>query len=118
MLTRDDIIEVIDIRVEEVSVPEWGGNVCIKTLTGEELDYYQAGIVKMRGQTSEVNMLNMRAKLVALGVCNVEGKRLFSSDADVKILAAKSAAALNRLFMAIQRLNGLSDEEVEEISKN
>lgn len=117
MLTRDQIIDAVDIRVEEVSVPEWGGNVCIKTLTGEELDFYQAGIVKMRGQSSEVNMLNMRAKLVVLGVCDADGKRLFS-DADVKQLAAKSAAALNRLFMAIQRLNGLSDAEMEEISKN
>ena len=117
-LTREQILACQDIKIEEVQVPEWGGGVFVKSLTGKELDLYQDGIVKMRGKDVQgINYVNMRSKLVAMALCDAEGKRLFS-ETDVETLAAKSAGALNRVFLAAQRISGLDKTEVEDISKN
>lgn len=118
MLTRDQILGCQDIKIQEVPVPEWGGSVFVKSLTGKELDAYQAGIVKMRGDKVQgVNMDNMRARMCAMAICDADGKRLFS-DSDVELLAAKNSGALNRVFLVVQQLSGLTDEELKETSKN
>ena len=60
---------------------------------------------------------NIRAVLVAMAVVDEDGNRLFT-DKDVKALAKKSAAAMDRIFAETQKLNAVSDEDVEEMAKN
>jgi len=64
-----------------------------------------------------VNLANVRARLCAISIVDETGKRMFS-DEDVRALGRKSAAALDRVFAAAQRLSGLTDEDVEELAKN
>ena len=116
MLTRNDILEIKDIEVELVKVPEWGGDVYVKGMTGLERDTFEASIVEQRGKKSSVNMVNIRAKLAAQTVCDEDGKRLFT-DADVKKLGAKSAQALQRVFDVAQRLSGITETDVDELAK-
>ena len=42
ILTRDEILESEDLATETVSVPEWGGSVIVRALTGTERDAYEA----------------------------------------------------------------------------
>jgi len=117
ILTRDAILGAEDLPRELVEVPEWGGCVYVRALTGTERDAFEASVVEQRGKSTKMNLRNIRAKLVALTVVDEEGTRLFS-DADVKLLGQKSAAALDKLFEVAQRLSGLRDEDVEELAKN
>lgn len=39
-------------------------------------------------------------------------------EADVKALGRKSALALNRVFEVAQRINGLTEEDMEELAGN
>src|SRR3972149_10065229 len=105
ILTRDQILNAVDLSVESVDVPEWGGVVLVRTLTGEQRDAYEASIVRQNGRHTQFNLVNLRAKLVALCVVDQAGPRLFS-DADVKLLAQKSAAALPRGVGGAPRRNG------------
>ncbi len=116
-LTRDLILAAPDIRTEEVNVEEWGGSVLVRGLTGAERDAYEATVVTLRGKRRELNLANVRAKLCALCIVDDAGQRLFS-DADIAKLGEKSGAALQRVFKVAQQLSGLSDEDVEELSKN
>lgn len=116
-LTRDQILEANDIPQEEVDVPEWGGTVLVRGLTGEERDDFEGEVVQMRGKETRMNLKNFRAKLVARTIVNEEGERIFS-DSDVKALGKKSGLALQRVFEIAQRLSGLSDQDVEELVKN
>ena len=50
-------------------------------------------------------------------VCDENGKRIFK-DEDIPALGKKSAKALSLIFDKAQELNGLSDEDVEKLSKN
>lgn len=116
-LSRDAILNIEDLDYEDVEVPEWGGTVRVRGLTGSERDSYEASVMQRRGKRYELVMADARAKLVALVVVNEEGARLFS-DRDVKALGRKSAAALNRVFSVGQRLSGLTNEDIEELTEN
>jgi hypothetical protein len=115
-LSREAILQAQDIQIEEVQVPEWGGSVYVKGMTGTERDAFEMSIVRTKGKSTEINMNNIRAKLAASAICNEQGARLFT-DADVKALGGKSAAALQRVFEVAQRLSGIGDEDVKELAE-
>ena len=116
-LSRDAILQADDIQVEDVEIPEWGGMVRVRGMTGAQRDAFEASIVEQRGRKSRVNLKNLRARLVSLSIVDGEGNLIFSS-ADVQALGRKSAAGLQRVFNAAQRLSGLSDEDIEELTGN
>lgn len=116
-LTKDQILAVDDTQYEDVPVPEWGGTVRVKSLTGKERDGLEASLIVGKGKNSNVNLNNLRAKLVARTIVDEDGKHIFS-DEDITALGAKSAAALNRAYEVAQRLSGITQEDVEELTKN
>jgi hypothetical protein len=118
LLTRELILAKKNLRSEIVSVPEWGGDVRVRELTGSERDRYEAALVKMqKGGATDLTMDNARARLVALSVVDNAGARLFR-EADVIALGNLSAAALSRVFDVAARLSKISAEDLEELSKN
>lgn len=117
LLTRDAILQAQDLPTEDVEVPEWGGTVRVRALTGAERDAFEQSIVEQKGKSTKMNLQNLRAKLVALTVVDEEGNRIFN-DADAKLLGQKSALALNRVFEVAQKLSGLTPADVEELTKN
>lgn len=117
LLSREQILQAEDLVYEDVEVPEWGGTVRVRGLTGAERDQFEASIVSLNGRQSKVDTRNVRAKLAALTIIDEDGKRLFT-DQDVRQLGLKSAAALDRVFDVAQRLSGLSDQDIEELAEN
>ena len=117
-LSRDQILQADDIKKESVNIPQWGGEVWVKGLTGAERDAFEISIMEFReGKKPKMVLENMRAKLCAMTVCDEKGNRIFKDD-DVLALGKKSAKALSLIFDKAQELNGLSDEDVEKLSKN
>jgi hypothetical protein len=114
ILTKDAILNADDLQTETVSVPEWGGEVIVKTLTGMERDEFENSIL---GDTEKPDITNVRAKAVALSVVDQSGDRLFSPE-DVLKLGKKNGRALDRIFAVVQRLNGLRKKDMEELIKN
>lgn len=125
LLSKDQILSAQDLDKELVHVPEWGGHIYVRALTGAERDAFEASLISersvQRGRRQETirssNFQNLRARLCALTICDENGERLFS-DSDVKELGRKSATALTRVFEVAQRLSGLSDQDVEELAGN
>jgi hypothetical protein len=118
LLTKDQILEASDLKTTEVEVPEWGGSVMVRTMTGSDRDAFEATLITtLEDGTRKPNMANMRTKLVALTLVGSDGSLLFSVD-DVERLALKSAAALERVFDAAQTLNGLGAKAEAEAVKN
>ena len=111
MLTREQILGSNDLPSETVDVPEWGGQVSVRTMTGIDRDAFETTLVGKEGKLD-----NVRARLVALTVCDKSGARLFG-DEDVAALGGKSAKALDRVFSVAQRLNGIGAEQVD-VAKN
>lgn len=116
-LSRDQILAVEDRLVREVDVPEWGGAVLVKALSGEERDAFEASLTVRRpaiygpnkGQMETLpDNSNIHAKLVARSIVDADGARVFS-DADIIEVGKKSSGALQRVWDVAAELSGLSD---------
>jgi hypothetical protein len=115
-LTRDDILGADDLKTESVKVPEWGGIVIVRELTGSERDTWEASVVKTNGTKVTIDSHNMRAKLAALCIIDDDGKRMFTDKEAVK-LGEKSAAALDRVTDVARRLSRIGEDEIENLGK-
>lgn len=115
LLSKDAILGANDRRTVDVEVPEWGGTVRVRALSGAERDAYEVALAGVRPDGSRrINLVNVRARLVAMACIDDAGERLFT-DADAAALGDKSGTAMQRVFDAAQRLSGLSDADIEEL---
>jgi len=123
-LSIADILNAEDTKQERVDVPEWGGYVMVETMTAEAKDAYETSVLSEKLDDKgdvvgyERNMKNVRAKLIAACVLDPNGRRMFVSDQQVEQLGRKSAKAVDRVFAACQRLNAISDKDVEDLAGN
>lgn len=116
-LTRAEILAIDDLKFEEVDVPEWNTTVRIRTMNASERDAFEASTVQRNGKKVTTNLQHIRARLCLLCIVDENGERIFSEE-DTFPLGGKSAAALDRIFTRCQILNGLRDEDVEELATN
>lgn len=116
MSLREQILAANDLPRERVTVPEWGVDVWVRTLTGRERDAFEAAVFQTKGKDVQVKLENARANLVARCLVDESGARVFT-DGDVAALGGKSALVLSRLYDVASRLNGLGDKEIEELGK-
>lgn len=124
---RTEILASDDIVVRECYVPEWDrrqpdgtlqrAKVRVRSLTGKERDEFEGESITRRGRRVDVNMANMRARLVSRCTIDSSGARLFS-DRDIVMLGQKNASAIDRIFSVAQELSGLTDREIDELVGN
>lgn len=117
LLSKDQILAAEDLVTEDVEVPEWGGTVRVRMMTGAERDSFEDSLTQTKGKNVKTNLANLRARLVARTVVDEAGKRMFT-DAEAGVLGQKSAAALDRVFEAARRLNGMTEADVEELTED
>ena len=117
ILSKADILGCSDLRFETVAVPEWGGSVRVRTLSGAERDAFEATLMKTLNGKRVPDMDNLRAKLLAATGVDEEDKPIFGVH-DLVALGRKSAVAIDRIFAVAQRLNAMAPESVEESIKN
>ncbi len=119
-LTAEQIFQADDLTNERVEVPEWGGYVIVRTMTGVEKDRFQmATLTQHKGKivTDLKRMKHFRTRAVSLCAANDKGERIFT-EAQVEKLAKKSAVALDRVYSVASRLNGLAEDSGGEAEKN
>lgn len=116
LLTKEQILNSDDLKSEIIDVPEWAtdGQVRICTMSGFARDRFEASVT---GKNGGVNTTNIRAKLAAATIVDEKGELLFD-EGDIVKLGNKSCAALDRVFAAAQRLNLISNQDVEGLAKN
>lgn len=106
MLNREDIKNAADYKVESVAVPEWGGDVCVRTMTAAARDEWETECFGPKAPARR----NVRASLAVRCVCDASGTLLFTR-ADAAWLGNKSAVALDRVYSVAARLNGIGLQE-------
>lgn len=118
LLSRDQIESADDLPSQIVPVPEWGGDVKIVGLSGEDVDKYEASVLRLRKGKPDVALQNATARLVAWCLVDEHNSRLFPNEGDVKALGKKSGVALQRCFDVAAKLSGLRPEDVEAMVEN
>lgn len=112
ILSKSEILAAKDQKLISVDVPEWGGEVMVRVMSGTERDRFESEFV---GSNKSVDMV--RAKMVAKCLCDERGERLFS-ESEVPQLGEKSAAVLDRLFGVCMKHNRFTKDDVEELAGN
>ncbi len=102
-VSRSAILDYEDTNIGRVEVVEFGGEVCLATLTAEEADF-------IRRLPDDVPA---NVSIVILGACDEDGKRLFTTK-DAGVLKKKPSKALTTIANAVLRHNGLLAEAADE----
>lgn len=118
-LSAEAILACDDTQFRDEDVPQWGGVVRVRALTGKERDAYDASLREIRENGDFVyNPENQRAKLVGRTLVDPEtGARLFT-DQQINALGEKNAAVLQRLYDVAAKLSGLDDGSDKEAEGN
>ena len=113
LLTREQILAARDVAARELDVPEWGGRIRLRAMTGTDRDEYMTALAAAQKAGEEGQRWHrLMALLVALCAVDAQGERLFARE-DAETLAAKSAAVLERVSGEIQAINALGEKQVE-----
>ena len=115
ILTAADILGADDVKKrKKVSVPEWGGEVYVKVMTGAERDQWELQATELLKNPKSANI---RAFLCALTISDDKGNRLFT-DEQIVDLGKKSSVALERVFQVSRKINMVNDSDLDELEKN
>lgn len=114
MLNKESILAANDLTTETVNVPEWQGEIKIRSWTGAEREQFEKSVNVIDGKVKSSDVLS---RIAVLSICDDDGKRIFT-DADIPALSKKSAAALERIADKAVKLNGLTESDIEELAKN
>lgn len=119
LLNKQTILQVEDLPTQDVKVPEWGGTVRIRGLSGDQASKFSKKLVKIGpdGKPQVLQLDNFMAELLALTIVDENGEHVFNQ-ADVEALGKKSAAVLKRLSDIAASLSGLGDEAARDAEKN
>jgi hypothetical protein len=110
ILSKAQISDAQDIKVEEFHVPEWGGEVLISVMSGKTLSEFQA-LLDNPDKQKDGGLL---AQTVALSLVDESGKPLYTK-AEAYMLGKKNGAVLFRIFKKITELNKIDDEDIEDV---
>jgi hypothetical protein len=116
-MLRDKIMAANDRQRQPVHVPEWDCTVHIAVMSGDDRDQYEQLVVSRMKDGKLTDARGIRAQLLVRTLVTDDGARIFS-DGDAELLGTKSAAVIARLAELAQKLNGLTDRDVEDLAKN
>lgn len=108
-LDRKSILSANDVRLEKVNVPEWGGDVFLRVISGTDRDRFEDSY-------AEQKMKAFRIRFLLLTLCDESGERLFKDD-EADLLGKKSSVVINRLFEAGWKLNAFTQEAVDALGE-
>lgn len=122
MLTREQILNAPDLKVEIINVPEWGGEVGVKTITAAQKSELEESITKIKkgkkGQTEvDVETKMLKVRTVILTLCDADKKCFFTMN-DIDLVNQKSSSAIERVFDVANKLNNILGDQNEEAIKN
>lgn len=118
----DDILAIQDREYEDIEVKQWGLTVRIATMSGADRDKWELSMMQTDASSERGFKLNMdaysRAGLIALCLVDENFNRIFNTPKKVEALSQKSAAVLDVLYEASQRINGITDADIDDLEKN
>lgn len=116
VITKQSFLAKRNLPIEPVDLPD-GDRVYVRSMTAAERDSFEAGLVKGDGKSRKTDFTNFRAKLVTLTMTDEKGTRVFE-DTDADEVGKMQASIIQPIFEKAQKLNGLSQADVDELTKN
>jgi len=116
LLTREAILQAQDIEYRELIIPEWNGVVRLKALKTVEYEAFQ-NHVQNKMKKGKMDLRNVTANLISRVIVDAKGERVFTQE-DVQALSQKSQKPVNRIWKAVKEMNGIGDDDLDELVGN
>lgn len=117
-LTRDQILSAArnaKIQRDKLHVPELGGDIYVRGMSGTERDAFEEGLRIRKGKRSgQSDLKNFRARLAVKVITDDNGKRLLEDD-DASIFGGLPAGVLDRIISRCTELSGMAGDEADEL---
>ena len=110
-LTAADILQAEDFVFEDISIPEWGGTVRIRSLSGAQRATLKKAIDAGTETADEM--------ICVMCMVDDDGNRIFNSS-QIEALRKKNTKAITRIAKRALVISGMIDpaKAVEEAKKN
>lgn len=107
------------LRKELCELPDLGGSVYVRELSGRSLLAYNERIKAMGEGTelTELKSLDLMALLISLTVIDEDGSLMFTED-EAKLLADGSLLVMTTLAQKAMEVSGISPEAIDEVKSN
>lgn len=105
-----DLVLSAKLPRERVSVPEWGGDVFVRVMTGLEREQFEAEHLRDPNK-------DFGARLTIATLCEEDGTPCFTPT-DLPAVQSLASTALARIIPIAMRINALSKADVDELEKN
>jgi|SRR5215471_21093530 len=120
-LTRDQLLEAAKharIERDKLYVPELGGDIWVRGMSGIERDKFEEGLRIRRGKRAgQTDLRNFRAQLAVRVIVDESGARLLN-DLDADIFGRLPAGVLDRIIARCTELSGKAQDEVDELGND
>jgi hypothetical protein len=122
-LTRETLLSKEVLKIEKVEF-ENGDFTFVTQMTGRERDNFEQSLIKKikdkKGQVTGFEQIteDFRAKLAVCTVCDDQGVLVFEKNDWSTLSQNISAAKLEKIVNAAQKLNAISEEDKEALVKN
>ena len=117
-LSRDQILQAArnaKIQLDKLHVPELGGDIYVRGMSGKERDEFEEGLRIRKGKrTGQSDLRNFRARLAVKVIVTEDGQRILQDD-DAAIFGQMPAGVLDRIISRCTELSGMADEEAEDL---
>lgn len=111
LLNKQQIKDVDDLPSKNLDMPEWGGEVRLKTMSAKNRIEFE----KLNASTK--SELETMINLIMFSCVDEENNLLFNKQ-DFEFLSGKSAKSLMHIFEEAVKLSTLSSEGLEDKAKN
>tara|TARA_Y100000593_G_C4316180_1_gene340988 strand:+ start:3519 stop:3872 length:354 start_codon:yes stop_codon:yes gene_type:complete len=115
-LSRDAIFNAKDTDVHEFEVPEWGGTILLRSMTGKQRNNYEYWAM-IQSKKEFPDYRGIREKLILSCAVDEKGQPLFEED-DLEALAEKNSDVIDRIHEKCREICGMDEDAVEEAAKN
>jgi len=112
---RDSILNINDIKVEKLYIPEWDVEVEVRGLSGSARNRILSKALDKKGS---LDLDSMYPDLIIASLYEPDSNERIFDAADRDQLNAKSGKALERIARVAMALSGLDEGQVEDKVKN
>ena len=119
MFNRESIKQRLVNSVKKIEVEGWG-EAYIRQWSGtERIEYLKASSdIKTDGEIDFTKVARNQFELVAVGLCDEQGNRLYGDDEIGELSKEINAEVIELLFIEVSKHNGLEVSEIKEEIKN
>ena len=115
LLNKAAFLAAADLAHEDVPVPQLGGSVRIRVMSGAARDAFQEYMRSFGEEPRPTSAVH--AALLVQTCIEESGEPMFTMD-EIELLRGTSAAATEVMAAAAMRINGLGVHAVDETAKN